>query len=158
MSEQQRGHGGRGRPSEHDTGTTAGRDRVAGDLSGLARQLQQLQTSEAVLAEIVQSAIALIPGTDQGSITDVIARRRVEHKAASSDLPIQVDRLMTEVGQGPCLDSIWEQQTVRVDDMATETRWPLFAQRAVEFGASSMLSFQLYVEDDNLAALNLYSG
>jgi GAF domain-containing protein len=158
VSEEQRGRGGRGQPSKHNTGTMAGQDQLAGDLSDLARQLQQLETPEAVLDEMVQAAIALIPGTDQGSITDVIARRRIKHKAASSDLAERVDRLMIEVGQGPCLDVVWEQQTVRVDDLATETRWPLFSQRAVELGARGMLSFQLYVEQDTLGALNLYSS
>ena len=50
---------------------------------------------------------------------------------------------------------MYEQQTVRVPDMASEQRWPQFAQRAHEAGARSMLSFQLYVEGDNLGALNL---
>ena len=41
--------------------------------------------------------------------------------------------------------------------MAHEQRWPRFAAAAGEAGAASMLSFQLYVEKDNLGALNLYS-
>ena len=41
-------------------------------------------------------------------------------------------------------------------DMSREQRWPKFAIRALEAGAASMLSFQLYVEGDNLGALNLY--
>lgn len=149
---------GRGQPSEQNTAAMAGEDKLASDLSTLARHLQHLATPEAVLTEIVQAAIALIPGTDQGSVTHVIGRRRIEHRAASSDLPKQVDRLMSDVGQGPCLDAIWEQQTIRVDDLAAETRWPLFSQRAVELGARAMLSFQLFVDRDTLGALNLYSA
>lgn len=42
--------------------------------------------------------------------------------------------------------------------MAREQRWPRFVQRAAEAGASSMLTFQLYVEADNLGALNLYGS
>ncbi|HLM22473.1 MAG TPA: GAF and ANTAR domain-containing protein, partial [Propionibacteriaceae bacterium] len=62
-----------------------------------------------------------------------------------------------ETQQGPCLDSAYVHQTVRVADMASEERWPQFARRASEAGAASMLSLQLYVEGDNLGALNLYS-
>jgi hypothetical protein len=68
-----------------------------------------------------------------------------------------VDKLQEEVGQGPCLDAAYQEETVRVADMASETRWPLFAARALAAGAGSMLAFQLYVEHDNLGALNLYS-
>jgi len=49
------------------------------------------------------------------------------------------------------------QKTVRVPDLCTEQRWPEFARRACELGAGSMLSFQLFVEGDNLGALNLIS-
>jgi transcriptional regulator with GAF, ATPase, and Fis domain len=65
--------------------------------------------------------------------------------------------LQEELGEGPCLDAAFDQQTVRVPDMAHEERWPRFAAVAAEAGAASMLSFQLYVEKDNLGALNLYS-
>ena len=70
---------------------------------------------------------------------------------------MQVDALQGETQQGPCLDAAYDHLTVRVADMATETRWPEFARRASEAGAASMLSIQLYVEGDNLGALNLYS-
>lgn len=59
--------------------------------------------------------------------------------------------------QGPCLDAAYEQHTVRVTNMATEDRWPLFAQRASDAGAASMLSLQLFVESDNLGALYLHA-
>ena len=51
----------------------------------------------------------------------------------------------------------YEHLTVRVADMASEQRWPQFTARALEAGAAGMLSFQLYVEGDNLGALNLFS-
>ena len=41
--------------------------------------------------------------------------------------------------------------------MATEDRRPLFAQRASDAGAASMLSLQLFVESDNLGALYLHA-
>ena len=52
---------------------------------------------------------------------------------------------------------MYEQQTVRVPDMAQDQRWPKFAAAAAQAGAGSMLSIQLWVEGDNLGALNLYS-
>ena len=50
-----------------------------------------------------------------------------------------------------------EQQTVRVADMAAETRWARCTDWAAQAGAAGMLAFQLYVEGDNLGALNPYS-
>ena len=47
---------------------------------------------------------------------------------------------------------------VRVDDLATERRWPEFARRASERGVGSMLCFRLFVEGDRLGGLNMYAG
>lgn len=148
---------GRGEPSAQDTGTAAGKDALAGQLSEAARTLQQQDDPDETLASIVRAAIALIPGADEGSISAVVGRRSVRSHAPSSELPEIVDRLQDETQQGPCLDAVYEQQTVRVPDMRSEQRWPKFAERAAEAGAEAMLAFQLYVEGDNLGALNLYS-
>jgi GAF domain-containing protein len=109
-----------------------------------------------MLTEIVVAAVAMVPGADEGSVSFVTGRRQVTSEAATGDLPVRVDALQYETRQGPCLDAVYEQHTVRVDDLATEQRWSLFARRASEAGAASMLSLQLFVEGDNLGALNLY--
>jgi GAF domain-containing protein len=144
-------------PSAQDTGTTTGEDPLARSLSTLARSLQKQQDPAETLAAVVDAAVKLIPGVEEGSISVVVAHKEVSSTAASGDLPRQIDELQRETGEGPCLDAVYEQQTVRVTDMRTETRWPNFAQRASAAGAGSMLSFQLYVDDENLGALNLYS-
>lgn len=143
--------------SEQDAGTTAGDDDLAMQLSEVARGLQKQDDPDETLVSIVRAAIDLIPGAEEGSISAVMGRRQVLSHAASSDLPKIVDGIQDDVGQGPCLDAVFEQQTVRVPDMASEQRWPKFAQRAAEQGAASMLAFQLYVEGDNLGALNIYA-
>ena len=146
-----------GRPSAADTGTTAGQDMLAVTLAGLARSLHDETDPHVTLAGVVEAAVALIPGTAEGSITAVTGRRRVRSEAASGVLPRRVDALQEATGQGPCLDAIYDQVTVRVTDMATESRWPAFAARAAAAGAGSMLSIQLYVDGDNLGSLNLYA-
>jgi len=148
--------GGRGQPSVADTGT-ADVEVLAEELSALARDLDQQDDPDAMLAAIVAAGVAMIPGVEEGSISVVFGRRRVTSQAPTGELPLQVDAIQEETQQGPCLDAAYEQQTVRVDDLATEGRWPLFAQRASAAGAASMLSLQLYVEGDNLGALNLYA-
>ncbi|MET9271413.1 GAF and ANTAR domain-containing protein [Kribbella sp. NPDC003557] len=152
------GRTGRGRPSPQDTGTMEGQDLLAIELGHVARALQETDDSGDLLNEIVTTAVHMVPGAEHGSIADVIAHRRIQHKAASSDLARGVDLLMQETGQGPCLDAAWEHTTVRVDDTSTEQRWPRFAKLAAEAGVRSMLSIQLYVKADDLGALNLYSG
>ncbi len=149
--------GTRGEPAAQDTRSTAGEDELAISLGELARALERVDDPEETLVAVVQAAVDLIPGVEEGSISVVIGRKEVSSTAPSGDLPRLVDAVQVETGEGPCLDAAYEQQTVRVDDMSTETRWPQFAPAALKAGAGSMLSFQLYVEGDNLGALNLYA-
>lgn len=132
-------------------------DGLATSFSDLARTLQQQDDPGSTLVEVVRAAVELIPGAEDGSISVVLRRRRVTSEAASGDLPKIVDALQESTGQGPCLDAAYLHETVRVPDMAAEQRWPEFASRAAAAGAASMLSFQLYVDGDNLGALNLYA-
>jgi hypothetical protein len=131
---------------------------IAGQLSDLARSLQAESDSESILEDIVSAAIRLMPHATEASISLVRARRTIESFAASSDLPRDVDIVQGETRQGPCFDAAYTEQIVRVPNLGEEPRWPKFAQRAWDLGARSMLSFQLFVEGDNLGALNVYGG
>ena len=156
MTDTRSNTGGKGQPSTANTGT-ADPNQLAEDFGELARSLEEHDDPDVMLAEVVAAAVAMVPGADEGSISVVTGRSRIGSRAPTGDLPEQVDALQEETQQGPCLDAAYEQLTVRVADMANEDRWPQFAQRASEAGAASMLSLQLYVEGDNLGALNLYS-
>ncbi|MEW1955451.1 GAF and ANTAR domain-containing protein [Terrabacter sp. NPDC080008] len=147
----------RGKPSADNTGTTVDHDVLAKLLSDFARRVETQSDPDALLSEVVSSALALIPGADEGSISVVVGRSRISSQHPSGDLPAKVDAAQMEAGEGPCLDAAYAHETVRVADMATEERWPRFAPAALRLGAASMLSLQLYVENDDLGALNLYS-
>ncbi|MCW2580460.1 MAG: Response regulator receiver and and CheY domain [Blastococcus sp.] len=130
-----------------------------GEVMGrLARQLQEEHGDvEATLAAITGSAVLTIPGADECGISYVTGRTHVEPRAATGELPRAVDELQQNLGQGPCLDAVWDERIVRMDDASTERRWPEFARAAAGLGVGSMLSFQLFVVGDRLGALNLYS-
>ena len=143
-------------PSTADTGT-AEANLLAEVLGTLARDLEEQDDPDVLLTAIVAAAVDLVPGAEEGSISLVTARRRITSCGSTGELPVQVDAIQEEVGQGPCLDAAYDQHTVRVGDLATEQRWPTFARRASAIGAASMLALQLYVQGDNLGALNLYA-
>lgn len=147
----------RGEPSDGALVSYDGQDELAGAFAEFARSVQQQSDPDSTLVEIVRAAVDLIPGCDEGSISVVLGRKTVSSQAPSSELPVAVDALQQSTGQGPCLDAAYVHETVRVPDMSRETRWPLFGARALEAGAAGMLACQLYVEGDDLGALNLIS-
>ena len=127
-------------------------------MSRVARGLQEEHGDvEGTLRAIAAAAVSTVPGAEDCGISYVIGRARVEPRAWTSDLPQAVDVLQNEVAQGPCLDAIWDQRIVRMDDVGVEARWPLFAARAAKLGVGSMMCFQLFVEGDRMGALNLYA-
>jgi hypothetical protein len=146
----------RGRPSVQDAGMLHGQDALAETFSTFVRTAENLDP-HATLVEVVRGAVELVPGCDEASISIVLGRRKVTSEAASGDLPRAVDALQEHLQEGPCLDAAYLHATVRVSNMATETRWPRFAPAALAEGAAGMLSLQLYVQDDDLGALNLFS-
>jgi GAF domain-containing protein len=145
----------RGQPSAQDTGTTVDLDDLARRLAAAARGLQEQSDPEQVLDHIVGLAVAMVPGADEATITMVRARRHVYSAAATGDLARWFDVLQDETGEGPCLDAMWQQQTVRVDDLAGDPRWPVLGPRAGERGIGSMLCLQLFAHEDTLGALDL---
>lgn len=134
-----------------------GRDELAVRMGEVARSLQDEDDQGLMLDEVIRAAVELVPGAGHGSISRVIGRARVVSEHSTGPLPVQVEAAQTELGQGPCLDSVYEQMTVRVSDTATDPRWPEFSRRALELGVRSMLAIQLYVDGDNLGALNLFA-
>jgi GAF domain-containing protein len=133
--------------------------RQLGDaMSRVARQLQEQHGDvEATLQAITASATRTVPNVDECGVSYVIGRSQIEPRAWTGDLPKTVDSLQERLKQGPCMDAVWSQQIVRVDDVAADDRWPEFGKQAANLGVGSMMSFQLFVEGDRLGALNMYS-
>jgi hypothetical protein len=108
------------------------------------------------IEDIVAMAVAVVPGAETAGLT--LARNgRVETPAATDQLAIACDVAQYETGEGPCLDAVWDDRVLRVDDMSKEVRWPKFAERASRLGACSMMACHLSSERGCLSALNLYS-
>lgn len=114
------------------------------------------------LTHTLESAVAgaqeVIVHADHAAVSLVHQFKRIETPAATDDIARRGDQLQYEVGEGPCLQSIREQETVSSKDLLDEPRWPQWSRRAAEeLGVRSMLCLQLFVTHDTLGALNLYA-
>lgn len=124
----------------------------------VARSLAHHRDLEAILADIVGLAVAHLDACEYAGIS-LIEGRRITSPASSNDVPRSLDAIQEEVGEGPCLDAIKEHEVFQTGDLHGETRWPLFATRANgETGVLSILSLRLFIEEDTMGALNLYSS
>ena len=130
---------------------------LADTFAEVARSLRAEGSVESTMDRIVMLAVRTIDGCDHAGIS-FVQGRRITTPAASDDVPVVVDAVQYDADEGPCLDAIREHEVFTTDDLRQEQRWPNFSARAVEqSGVLSMLSFRLFVEEDTMGALNLYS-
>lgn len=130
--------------------------RIAQTLGALAIEMQAEPGSGNTVRSIVKAAVDIVPGAKWAGIS-MVRGHAVTPEAPSDPIVAKLDDLQTELGDGPCISALREHRTVEIPDVSAETRWPLFTRRATELGVHSLLSFQLFVQSQNLGALNLYS-
>jgi ANTAR domain/GAF domain len=127
--------------------------------TNLEPHLVEAAPAEDVLETITGSGLRVVRGAEHAAIT----RGRpgnLKTVAATGEVPLKVDSIQYDLGYGPCIDAIVDNTTYLCGDLATEERWPGFGKRAVEeVGIRSMLSYRMFLEDDDLiAGLNFYSS
>jgi len=132
---------------------------VAQNLASVARQLEGEDTPVRTWQRIVELAVDTLDGCEMAAISLVHASGRIDTTVFTDKLALKVDEIQYETGQGPCLESIRDHEVVMTPDLAAEDRWPQFSRRASEeTGIRSMIGFRLFVREDTLGALNLYSS
>lgn len=132
--------------------------------TSLANLVREVQTEsrphpEEVMERFAALAPAYIEGADEAGVLLTSGRRVFRPAEQQTDSrPHVIDRIQEEMLEGPALECATANQTVRVDDLAADTRWPRFAAAVVaQTPVRSMLSFQLYTHVQNWGALSLYS-
>lgn len=126
-------------------------------LAEAARSMQGEAGSTGTLGNALSFATDIIVDCDLAGIS-ILDRGRIDTPAGSCDVPRELHALQLETSEGPCLDALREQETVRSGDLATDERWPTWGPRvADEYGVNSILCFRLFTTADVLGALNLYS-
>lgn len=114
-------------------------------------------SSNDTLSWITSAVRDTIPGVDFASISVTRCDGHLETVGATDPLALKVDALQYELGGGPCVDAALGTPVARSDDVASETRWPRYADRAGELGIKAQVSFALHCGNRTLGALNLYS-
>ena len=128
--------------------------RSVADLSGM---LLSEENQETTLRRVSDLAVRSIGDCDAVGVT-LFAGDKATTRAATGGLVYEVDHYQYDIGDGPCLQSIRDQEVIEVQDMATEARWPRFCRHAAERGIHASLSFPLLVRGESLGALNLYAN
>lgn len=135
----------------------AGGEDLLERLAAIAIELSDTDTVAETLQLVVDRGQDLLAGCDGVSLMLIGRGGRIETPAFSSQAARDSDMAQYETGEGPCLDAIKDHRTIVMEDLETDERWPDYRARALELGVRSMISFRLFVTDDSMGALDMYS-
>lgn len=125
--------------------------------AAIARDLQHQTSPDNILDRIVEIAVEVVDGCDHAGIS-VADKAGLRTVAATDEVARAGDQKQYELGEGPCLDALHKESQVSSPRLATDQRWPRWAEWiTTEFGIGSMLCVQLFTTEKSLGGLNLYS-
>ncbi len=126
-------------------------------IGAIGRELAATDGLPATLQQIVDLGEDMLEHCDGVSMMLIGRGGVIETPAASSKVAYDSDMAQYATGQGPCLEAIRQHETIVMADIETEQRWPDYRERVLELGVRSMISLRLFVTDDSMGALDLYS-
>jgi transcriptional regulator with GAF, ATPase, and Fis domain len=111
----------------------------------------------ALVSAVCAESVRLIDPARHAGVILALGRRHLEIVATTGPVPQQLDELQQQTGTGPCLAAAESQEVIRIEDVATDRRWPPFATQATSAGVRSMLCLPLHVDTTTFGTLSLYA-
>jgi GAF domain-containing protein len=142
-----------------DTGWDPGGD-PSTLLASIAESLQAEEGYPATAEQVLACALRTL-GADHAGITLVRTTGSgtpagLSTLAATDSLVEKAERLQTDLGEGPCMERAWPQQTVVCEDLGNEGRWPRWAAEVSGLGLGSLLGVELTARGRRFGTLSLY--
>jgi GAF domain-containing protein len=124
-------------------------------LANLEREQRDTTTG---LRELIDSGVDHVTGSQYAGITLAEKNKRVSSVVATHRYPMVLDAIQNSSGEGPCLAAAWEHHIMHIADLNAEQRWLRYRRLALEqTPIRSVLSYELFVDGDRMAALNFYA-
>lgn len=126
----------------------------------IARKLAAAQTLDETLQRIVDLGGDYIDPCEGASIS-FIRGRALSTPVWSNRTVFEADQAQYRHTQGPCLQAIGVHETIVIDDLAEEQRWPRWREAVLDLNLRSSSSFRLFLVSDGeetFGSLNMYSS
>jgi GAF domain-containing protein len=129
------------------------------DLTWALNQMHGLLLSRETVDTALQLVTSLAATTTAGTLgaaVTVVDEHGKRSRAASNQAVEQADALQYEYDEGPCLTAWRTGELVRIDDTATDGRWPRWNDAASRMGVRSVLSSPLLAGGESIGAMKVY--
>lgn len=110
---------------------------------------------EASLREVVGATRVIFDAAGAGIM--LIDDGQVLHYVAATDArAAALEAAQEESGQGPCVDSLINDEIVHTDDLATDPRWPTVSEALGGLGIHAILGVPIHIGGTAVGSLNTY--
>lgn len=131
-------------------------DELAGVFARMSGLLLSEETVETALGLLSSLAQETVPGSSGAGVSVITGGRRTS--SGSTDERVKrADALQYELDEGPFLAAAATRELVRVDDLATDPRWPRWAELALPLGLRAVMSAPLVAGPVPLGAIKVYA-
>lgn len=134
---------------------------LAQELAWLTARLADLllttESAEDAVQSLAHAAKEAIPHATGAGATLIDGRGRKASTGATDEVVLEADRLQYDMGQGLCLSAWAEGRSQAIEDIAVETRWPLWTRAAASLGLRSAVSAPLIAGGAPIGAMKVYS-
>jgi GAF domain-containing protein len=128
---------------------------VIGRIRGLLLTEEKVDRAVQLLARAAKDAI---PGTIGAGVSLLDAQGRRTSAGFTDRVVEQADALQYELGQGPCLTAWAAEETVLVDDVSSDPRWPEWSAAVASLPVRSVISTALISGKECIGALKVYAA
>jgi GAF domain-containing protein len=126
------------------------------DMNRELRLIHEAKDEEQTLERVTTFALGAMPCSSAGVM--IATGRHVESVAVTGSIVVSVDDAQRHFDEGPCLSALRECDHFRIDDTATDQRWPQWGPVAAELGVRSVLSTRMAgLQNPAVGSLNLYA-
>jgi diguanylate cyclase (GGDEF)-like protein len=130
-------------------------NKLSAVLTDFARTLATDFPIQDILDHLVERIVEILPVTTAG-VTVLSAGQAPQYISATDESALRLQRLQTQIGEGPCLVAYESGEPVSAPDLSSDERFPRYAAAVLEAGLAAVFTFPLRHGDGQLGALDLY--
>lgn len=110
------------------------------------------------LDQLTTATAAFVPGAQYAGITITSRQNEVGAPSVSHRYPGILDEIQQRHLEGPCVQAAWTRETVIVDDLYSDYRWPRYRRDALaQTPIRSIASLPMFADELLMGALNIFA-
>ena len=124
-----------------------------------AARLADLDVERVGLTAAIREVIDAIPGVfgvDGAGLMMIDEGIALQEAASSDEAGRTLELLQQELGEGPCTQTLVEDEIVTTRDVTVDERWPNLGPRLIGVGVRAVLGVPTHLAGGAIGALNVY--